>query len=403
MVALALFWLFAILGGLGILGCLGASLTLLTGFRARGLPTADEPAPEPASSLSLIVPLKGADAQTEAHLAALVASRVDGPVEYLLAMESPDDPAHAIGRRIQARYPDRDVRIVISGPASGRMGKQHNLAAAVREARYAVIGSMDADVGVDPDTLAVGLRAVADPRIGVAYFLPIYRGLGPLGGLLVALYTNYYFSFNVGALALRTRAPLVIGALWLIRRSTLEAIGGLDQFGLTVSDDGAIGREVLAHGLRNVLIPRTVSLPYEPLVLRGGARHLLKWLTLLRAEGLAPFIVILATWHPILWSVAALIVAALDRDARGRYVGYGGALVVGALLARGGGATLVRRRVYRTQGFGLPLLLAPYELLAVPVLFGAAFFRRTIEWRGRFYRLGPHGAIRSVREPAGRT
>ncbi len=351
----------------------------------------------------MIVPIKGADAHTGEHLNALVTSAVRGAVEYLFAMESDGDPAYPICRQVQERHPDRDIRLVVTGPAAGRMGKQHNLAVAAREARYAAIGSMDADVRVAPDALEAGLRALADPRTGVAYFLPCYTGGGPAGGTLVALYSNYDFAANTGALALRGDPSFIIGSLWFMTRATLDRIGGLEQFGGTVSDDAAIGRAVRRQGLRNVLLPRTVRIPFEPLDLRGGVKHLLKWLAMLRAEGLPTYLAILLLWHPIFWSALAVIASLLLRGAYPGYLGYAVALAVLAVVARVACAALLNRFVYHLSGalgLTLPLLLVPYELLAVPVLFGLGLFRRTIEWRGRRYRLGPHGVIQSAADVA---
>src|SRR5215471_18086418 len=90
----------------------------------------------PVSALSMIVPLKGADAFTASHLTALVESVVNVPVEYLFTMESMTDPAFAVCQQVKEGHPDRDIRIILSGPALGRMGKQHNLAVAAQQASY---------------------------------------------------------------------------------------------------------------------------------------------------------------------------------------------------------------------------------------------------------------------------
>jgi ceramide glucosyltransferase len=400
-----LYWLLYAISALGALGCLSACAALWQRFRAA--PAAPASSAE-VSSLSMIVPIKGTDAHTEEHLNALVASQLPADLEYLFAMESSSDPAYAVCARVQGRHPDKDVHLILAGPAAGRMGKQHNLAAAVRQARYSAIGSMDADVLVDPDTLAVGLRALGEPRAGVAYFLPCYWGDGPAGGTLVALYSNYGFASNVGAIALRSNPSFIIGSLWLMTRATLDRIGGLEQFGATVSDDAAIGSAIRKQGLRNVLLPHTVRIPFEPLRLRAGARHVLKWLAMLRAEGLVSYLTIAALWHPIFWSAVTLLVAVPLRgehppSLHPSYLAYAAYMLAVAAFARVACAALLNRDVYRITGMPaikLALLLIPYELLAVPVLFGLGLFRRTIEWRGRRYRLGPHGVIQGVADVA---
>ena len=281
------------------------------------------------------------------------------------------------------------------------MGKQHNLAVASQQARYAAIGSMDADVLVEPDTLAVGLRYLPLPQTGVAYFLPAYKGTGPTGGLLVALYSNYYYQLYMGALALSSNAPFIAGALWFMRKTTLRLIGGLEQFGLTVSDDAAIGRAIRKHHLRNVLIPRTVSIPFEHLDLVQGGKHLLKWMAMLRAEGVLTFLAILLLWHPLLWPFITFLVGLLLFGIHQPALLSGAVLLVCTLLGRLASAFLLNRRVYALPGLCSLWLLPVYELLAVPILFGKGVFQRTIHWRGRRYRLGRHGMIQEVREQEG--
>jgi cellulose synthase/poly-beta-1,6-N-acetylglucosamine synthase-like glycosyltransferase len=397
MIFLFIYWLFFFIGAVALLECIGASIVM--GIRFREVIQDTSPR-EQVSALSMIVPLKGVDAFTASHLSALVESVVDAPVEYLFTMESMHDPAYAVCQQVKEEHPGKDIRIILSGPAHGRMGKQHNLAAGTRHAIYDVIGSMDADVLVEPDTLAAGLRYVALSQTGVAYFLPVYSGPGPAGGLLVALYSNYYYQLYMGALALTMNAPFITGALWLIRKASLQQIGGLQQFSLTVSDDAAIGKAILQQKLKNVLIPRTVSIPYEQVDLSGGVKHLLKWMAMLRSEGIPTFLMILLSWHPILWSFITFILGLLFYSSQKQYLIYSTVLLLSALTVKLASGFTLNRRIYSISGQRKLIFLPAYELLAVPVLFGKGFFQRTIEWRGRRYRLGRHGSIQAMSDQA---
>lgn len=377
------------------LPCLAATTVVALRFRPES-GTSESDTPTGATGLSVVVPIKGIDAHTESNLDALFSSRVPVPVEYLIAMESADDPAYDVTTRVQQRHPDVASSIVISGPAGSRMGKQHNLAAGVAQARYDTIASMDADVKVDPDTLAVGLAHLGRPDAGVAYFLPQYVGPGPLGGLLVALYSNYYYQLNMASLALSSNAGFITGGLWLMSDQARRRIGDLSQFGTTVSDDAAIGRAVVAAGLRTILIPRTVRIRYENLGLAAGARHVLKWLTLLRAEGLPTYLAIAGSWHPLLLAAIAAVVAVLAG------VGVAPALLaVAAVVAlRLVSGLVLHARAYGWRGVGAIAWLPVYELLAVPVLYARGLFARELTWRGRRYRIGRGGTILSATDAA---
>ena len=395
MILLFIYWLFFFISTVALLGCIAASITM--GLRFRDVIN-NTPNREPVPSLSMIVPLKGVDDFTASHINALVESAIDVPVEYLLTMESMNDPAFAVCQKVMEEHPDKEIRVILSGPAIGRMGKQHNLAVATQQARYEAIGSMDADVLVEPDTLAVGLRYSALSRTGVAYFLPAYYGPGQTGGLLVALYSNYYYQLYMGALALSVNAPFITGALWLMRKASLQQIGGLQQFSLTVSDDAAIGKAILKQKLKNVLIPRTVRIPFEQVDLFGGGKHLLKWMAMLRSEGIPTFLTILLSWHPIMWAFITFIVGILLSGSHTQYLTYGTVLLISALLLKLASAFTLNCRVYSISGLRNLFFLPAYELVAVPILFGKGLFQRTIEWRGRRYRLGRNGIIQSMTE-----
>jgi hypothetical protein len=395
MIYVFIYWLFFFISAVALLGCIAASSTM--GLRFREV-VQDTSLREPVSALSMIVPLKGAGDFTASHLSALVESVMDVPVEYLFTMESMTDPAFAVCQQVKEGHPDRDIRIILSGPALGRMGKQHNLAVAAQQASYDAIGTMDADVLVEPDTLAVGLRYVALPRTGVAYFLPAYSAPGPTGGLLVALYSNYYYQLYMGSLALAVNASFITGALWLTRKTTLHQIGGLQQFGFTVSDDAAIGKAILERNLKNTLIPHTVRIPFEQVDLIGGGKHLLKWMAMLRAEGIPTFLAILLSWHPILWAFITFIIGILLSLSQKQYLTYSALLLVSALVVKLASGFTLNRRIYFISGLRNLIFLPAYELVAVPILFGKGLFQRTIEWRGRRYRPGRHGAILSMSE-----
>ncbi len=386
-----LFWIFLSLSALGLLGALAALSRVLGYFRPR--PPQESGTIRP---LSALVPLKGVDGRTGDHLRALVESQMDWPVEFLFAVEDESDPAFALCQQIQQEYPNREIQIVISGPAGGRMGKTHNLAAALGQARYDWIASMDGDVAPEPDSLQIGLDLLNQPRAGAAFSLPYYgesdaAGV-PAGGALVALYTNYFFFLYIGSLAIGEAIPLTVGSLWWISRATLEQIGGFDAFTDTVSDDAAIGKAVAQAGLRNLPVHRPARLAFEPLGFWAGFRHLQKWVAMLRSEGLLNYLLIFLSWHFVWFGLLAAIAGWLLDPQRLGWLGLIWLAVCAA--ARAASVLALNRRIFRSlppTRFAVSVIL--YELLLVPLLFGIGLFKRTLIWRGRTYRIGRNGKI----------
>ncbi len=387
------------------LGLLQLGVALRLGSRLTPAGTAPAP-PVPRPAISALVPLKGAPVGLAERLQRLLDALRDDD-QLVLAVETEDDPAHTVAATIRAANPGRDVTIVLSGPPGERTGKQHNLSAALTHAKRDLIAFMDDDVLVERANLdeaaAVvarsGLTATDDlgaaRSVGAAFALPFYgvsKSSGPrLGGDLVAAYTNHGFAPNMASLALQSPPRFIIGGFWLTSRAALDAIGGLERFTATVSDDAAIGRAFHAAGKDNVLLRMPVRLEPEQLSLRGGLAHLLKWLTLLRAEGIGVLFVCFLTWNPLATGVLAVVMAWV---APGMSALSALPVVVVLIALRALAVFTLDARVFGLKPVGryLPMQVA-YEALMAPWLFLMAAFRREVRWRGRRYRLGAGGQL----------
>lgn len=387
-----LFWFLLTWTLLASLSTLGAALRVWTYFNAKRQPSP----PQELPGCSVLLPLKGTGKYTRHNLEALLASRYPGPLEFLMAMENESDPAYALAQELIAAHPEREIRVVLSGDPGARMGKQHNLAAALAEARYEWIASMDADVLPEPGALALGVQAVCQPGVGAAFSLPYYFGEGPAGGHLVALYSNYFFSLYSGSLALLPNPAFTIGSFWFSGQRALREIGGLEPFTAYVTDDAAIGRAFAAAGLRNHPLRTPVAIQLEDLGLGGGFRHLQKWIAMLRSEGLGTYLLAIGLWHPLWFGLLAWLAGIRLAPER---LPFALAALAGAVLARLLSVLLLNRSVYaRLPRRAYLLTVLGYELLVAPLLFGLGFFRRTLVWRGRRYRIGRLGELLQVED-----
>lgn len=359
-----------------------ALLQLVTAWRFRGFyRPIDSDVPSERPPISLIVPLSGVAPGLAARLVGLLGATRPGD-QLLLAVETEDDPAHALAQRLRRDHPERDVEVVLAGEAGRRMGKQHNLAAALPRASHELLAFVDDDVELEAAVLDEGARtagptgsgAIGASGVGAAFALPYYAGSGPLGGGLVAAYTNYAFVPNMGAVALQGAPRFIVGGFWVTTRRALAAAGGLEPHTRTVSDDAAIGRALHAAGYRNRPLRRTVRLAHEALGPAAGARHVLKWLTLLRAEGLPRYLFVAVSWNPLAWALAAGLTGwaapSVPTSLAAGVVGLVAAARSGVVLALNGSAY---RALPRARFLAVTLV---YEALVAPWLFALAAFRR---------------------------
>ena len=103
---------------LALLALVSVALNVWQWWAARRFPLHRRIArPDFAPAVTLLKPLKGADAETEECLRSWFRQQYTGPVQILFAVSTAEDPATAVVNRLLAEFPQADARLVVcSGP-----------------------------------------------------------------------------------------------------------------------------------------------------------------------------------------------------------------------------------------------------------------------------------------------
>src|SRR5207237_501871 len=109
------------------------------------------PAFHPA--LTLLKPLKGADAETAQCLESWLNQDYASPVQVLFGVASADDPVGPLVRELIRKHPGRDAQLVLCPDSLGPNAKVSTLAQLEKMARHDILVVSDADVRVPPDFL----------------------------------------------------------------------------------------------------------------------------------------------------------------------------------------------------------------------------------------------------------
>ena len=221
-------------------------------------------------------------------------------------MQDPADPAAGVVRRLQSRFPGRDLALVVDPTQHGRNRKVGNLINMLPTARHDVLVIADSDLHVAPDYLDRLAAALEQPGVGLVTTL--YVGL-PAGQWLPAVLgaTQITHCFLPAALLARAMGRQdCLGATMALRRDTLVRIGGFGALVGHLADDNALGRLVQGVGLA-VGLADTVPLTTVPEDrLSALFRHELRWARTIRALTPAPFAASILQ-YPIFWALLAAI------------------------------------------------------------------------------------------------
>ena len=369
-------WVAAGLSAVGLVqGGVGAVLVRRFSHRPRAEPVAVAP-------VTVLKPLHGDEPLLEEALASVC--RQDYPVwQVVFGVQDSADSALPVVRRLQGRFPDCDIAVVVDATAHGPNRKVANLINMLPAAKHDALVIADADVHVAADWLRRVGRGAGAPGCGAGddglYRAsgvwpppppPPARGGGACVSRLGALQINQYFL--PGALLARGMGRQdCLGATMALRRETLERIGGFAALVKHLADDNVLGRLVQGLGLRVALADTIPATTVAETSLGALWRHELRWARTIRALEPVPFAASVLQ-YPLVW---ALLVVLVSGGALWSLAWFAAAWGIRAVIARG---------IDRALGLAnrTPLWLLPVrELMSVAVMV-ASYAGRRVDWRG---------------------
>jgi ceramide glucosyltransferase len=374
----------ASIAGMGVVQALVAS-RLVASF-------AREQAPDPVMRppVTVLKPLHGDEPLLEAALTSLCRQHYPR-WQIVFGVSDRADPAVEVVHRLQQRFPDADIALVVDGSVHGVNPKVGNLINMMARARHDVLVIADSDVHVRPDYLDRLVAELEQPGVGLVTTL--YAGLrasSTLPGRLGA--TQITHGFLPGAVLSRVMGRQdCLGATMCLHRQDLVQIGGFQALVDHLADDAVLGFRVAALGLR-VALARTVPLTTVPEAsFRSLFRHELRWARTIRAlepMGFAAstlqyslawglLTILLSGGAP--WSIGLFLIAWVLRAAAA--LGVDSALA--PLWTRGRGRGQAESADDEAAlAFSCPVWLLPVrDVLSVAVLL-ASYGGRQVTWRG---------------------
>jgi ceramide glucosyltransferase len=209
----------------------------------------------PSSSfppISILKPLKGLEDNLFGNLESFCVQ--DYPEhEVIFSLQDENDPAYKVARKVKEKFADKRISIVVERCHHGFNPKVNNLLAAYHHSKYPTILISDSNVMVDPYYLRTIAKPMDNPEVGLVCNL--IKGIGgkTLGSIFENLHLNSFILGNICFLDKYLRIPCVVGKSMLMRKSDLEAIGGLTSVKDVLAEDHFIGEKIREQKQRVVV------------------------------------------------------------------------------------------------------------------------------------------------------
>ncbi len=358
----------------------------------------------PTGRVAVFAPCKGLDVDLEGNLRALMAQ--DYPeFEVTFIIESADDPACAIIRRVMGDFEHVAARLVVAGHAVESGQKVHNLRMATAQLSpdLEYLAFLDSDARPRAEWLRMLVAGASRQGLGA---VTGYRWFVPMAPTL-ANHALYSLNCDIMTLLGHSSHYLVWGGSWAIRRELFDRLGFRAAWKGTLSDD-----LVASRLLRNAGMP----VRFEPAgVVASPTNH--RWLSMIsfvRRQYLVgryyvphwwTFALFGATLTNLLWLVhVAVAVWGLKGGPIAPYIATTVLAVLYAMYAYRGYLRQDLIATYfpeRSEQLRLARLfdiwLNPLGGLVNWLAVAASVFGRHITWRGISYRVLAGGKVRAVR------
>jgi len=299
------------------------------------------------------------------------------------------DPALAIVARLAREFPDLPIDTVVNPQRHGHNNKSNNLINMLAAARHPVVLIADSDIQVGADYLTTVTAPLQDATVGLVTCLSRDVPTPRLWSRLGAMYNNEWYFPSVMLAWLFGHQGYASGQTLCLRRTTLDAIGGLRAIVDHLADDYRLGELVRAQGLRIVLSPYELRAKHDEPDFHSLTRHELRWMRTLRVIRPLCLAMIFLTFSLLLACIGLPLLAAA-----GPIRPAGWALFGLTVLARLG--LHVVYRLHRDRPLFEDLHLVPLRDLLIFGIWCQNFFCRRVTWRGNRFDVDATGVMRRI-------
>ncbi len=380
-----LFW---IISGFVMLSLVGFGLQILAVRFVTDSKLNEEVIQSPSTfcpPISILKPLSGLEDHLFGNLESFCLQEY--PVyEILFSFQDRNDPAYRVVQKVKEKYPNCDISLIVEECREGWNPKVNNLIPAYRQAKHPYLLISDSNVLVKPDYLRKVIQPMKDSGVGLVTNL--IRGVGgkSIGALFENLHLNSFVLGNVCFFEKFLNIPCVIGKSMLMRKSDLEALGGLKAFKDVLAEDHFIGERMRKRGQRVILSTEMINNVNEYWGLKKFFNRHLRW-GKMRWKIMGYKYVLELIANPVFLSLSILVF----EGPSGRAL----TLLAFTGLIKGWGDFYIGKKIH-AQTHPLAYLLTPFKDLLIGLLWFISIANDTVIWRGRHYRIGEHTVLSPI-------
>jgi len=228
--------------------------------------------------------------------------------QLIFCVRDANDPAVSIVRRIMTECSRLDIALIVDGSVRGANLKVSNLINMMSAVKHEILVIADSDMRVGSDYLATIVAPFETTSTGAVTCLYQATPAATWVSRLAAMHINADFLPSVLVADALSDIHFCFGATMAVRRTALEAIGGLKPLVNVLADDYQLGKRVNEAGFTVCLSDYVVENIVDEPDFKSLLQHELRWARTVRASSPWGYVGSILT-HPLPLALLFLIVS----------------------------------------------------------------------------------------------
>jgi ceramide glucosyltransferase len=332
----------------------------------------------PLPPVSILKPLFGAGEGLRQNLESFF--RLNYPKYEIVFCLDETDPAMVVVRELRDQYPEVLVKIANEHEHLGLNPKVNNLSRGWKKTSYNLVLISDADVMADKHYLQDTAALFEDPSVGVVTNPIRGIGKGTWGAILENLHLNFFVIGATCFLYRFIRRTCVTGKSMLLKKEDMEKVGGLAGIKDFLAEDYILGMKFQRLGKKVVLCDHLIASNNTK---RSTGRFLarsLRWAQMRLRLNVWSYASEMFS-NPVFWAVALVFLSSFSTISICVLVGVG----LFKIALEGIQGWMIQAE----NGF-LSYLLVPIKDILMGILWFSPFFKCSVEWGGKRYKIKAH-------------
>ena len=226
--------------------------------------------------VSVLKPVHGLEARLKENVESFFLQ--DYPdYEILFAADEENDAALAVIRDVCVRYTEIRSRILVTGRPPWPNPPSYSFARMAEVASHEILVTSDSDVEVERDYLREVVPPLLDPKTGMLTCLYRGKNAGGFWSGLDAIGMSVEMSAGVLVANLLEGMKFGLGPTIVVRKDSVEKIGGYRVLGDYFSNDFVIGNLIEKAGYRVVLSRHVIDHVVPPMTARRMWERQVRW------------------------------------------------------------------------------------------------------------------------------